>query len=77
MLPLIPLIAGGVALFGAGIFARKYYKENELEIDGKIFDTCQKADEWLSKKLDELGEKTENEDGSVTYSTNFDEDWRK
>jgi hypothetical protein len=33
---MLPVVLGGMALFGAGFVAKKIYDENQVEIEGKI-----------------------------------------
>lgn len=54
MLPLIPFIAGGVALFGAGFVAKQVYDDYELEIKDSANDIFSELNDWFEDKQDTL-----------------------
>lgn len=55
---MLPVILGGVALFGAGFMAKKIYDENQAEIDGKIEDGLDAIAEWFDAKTEAVNNYT-------------------
>lgn len=51
---MVPVILGGVALFGAGFMAKKIYDENQAEIDGKIEEGLDAIAEWFDAKTEAI-----------------------
>lgn len=51
---MVPVILGGVALFGAGFVAKKIYDENQAEIDEKIEEGLDAIAEWFDAKTEAL-----------------------
>ena len=51
---MLPVILGGVALFGAGFMAKKIYDENQVEIDEKIEEGLDAIAEWFDAKTEAL-----------------------
>lgn len=51
MLPILPLIVGGAIGTGVGFALKKFYDENEDEINQTIESGLMSIDEWLDEKL--------------------------
>lgn len=51
---MLPVILGGIAMFGAGFVAKKIYDENQLEIDEKIEEGLEAIQEWFEAKTEAL-----------------------
>ena len=63
---MLPIILGGMAIFGTGYVAKKVYEENKYEIDAKIEDGLEAIQEWFEAKTEAL----EN----YSFSTRDEED---
>lgn len=51
---MVPIILGGVALFGAGFVAKKIYDDNQAEIDEKIEEGLDTIAEWFDAKTEAI-----------------------
>lgn len=73
---MVPVILGGIAMFGAGFVARKYYDENHVEIDDKIEKGLKGIQDWFDSKAETLddyfGTKQEKKKYQVEEEINFE-----
>ncbi|MCT7486198.1 hypothetical protein N5T98_04035 [Aliarcobacter cryaerophilus] len=51
MLPVLPFIIGGALGAVAGVAIKKYYDENDIEINEKLENSLMNIEEWLDEKL--------------------------
>ena len=51
MLPILPFVIGGVVGAVAGVALKKYYDENDIEINEKLENSLMNIEEWLDEKL--------------------------
>jgi len=51
---MLPVVLGGMALFGAGFVAKKIYDENQVEIEGKIEEGLEAIAEWFDTKTEAI-----------------------
>ena len=63
---MLPVLLGGLVGLGAGYAIKKYYDENEIEVNDKIENCLTSIDEWFDEKSVALDKYLDSIEGKIT-----------